>query len=317
MSQPSLVSRAEHLMGQPIDHSESLVPTERRHRVLRCRFQHITAVVKDAGHVEIDAYRRLETSEVTPKVLAHGPGTIVLEDLSGPRLDTVLEHGGRDAARTALSQLASALGTVHRLTLDTSPPVATAAEDERPAITAFRQVCRRLGVAADFEPFEPGPPQCMTQLDVGPDNCIVTPSGLRLIDFELATTDSPYLDSAHWHLGFPCCGCGGGLPPSLVAELDSIHLAVLGREPTPGARERARAVLLCDRIARYVEWDVLDEAWVWGRIAGRRRMLALTSRFDDGGHLPDFSETVKRLEHELRRRWPEVGDSLPVYQALA
>jgi hypothetical protein len=322
MPQLGLVERAQELLGRPVEGIQPLVPEDRRHQVLRCQFAGLSAVVKDAGQVEIDAYLRLQDSNVTPRVLAHEPGTIVIEDLVGPRLDEVLEYGDNDAAVEALHEMAEAFAKVHRLTLDHVPTGdlgldSHAEGGERGAITAFRQVCDRLAVPAVFDTFNPGPVTAMNQVDVGPDNCIVTADGARLIDFELARVDDPFLDTAHWTLGFPCCGYAGAIPPELVAEMDAIHQDALGMEAVPGTRERAAALLLCDRVARYVEWGVLEEAWVWGRVAGRRRIVSLTSHFDDDGHLPAFTETVRMLEQELRRRWPDIGDTLPTYQALS
>ncbi|MGB5759124.1 MAG: hypothetical protein WBM50_19590, partial [Acidimicrobiales bacterium] len=84
-----------------------------------------------------------------------------------------------------------------------------------------------------------------------------------------------------------------------------------------GAADRAAALLLANRLDRLVEWETLTKDWLWGRVGGRQRMLALVAGFDCQDTLPEFTEVVRRLETELRARWPGVADSLPVYEALA
>ncbi len=55
----ALAERAEQVLDLDIMAVEPLVPDGRRHRVIRCRFDGGSVVVKDAGQVEVDAYRRL------------------------------------------------------------------------------------------------------------------------------------------------------------------------------------------------------------------------------------------------------------------
>ncbi len=189
------------------------------------------------------------------------------------------------------------------------------------AVASFRSVCRLLDVAADFDDFVVGPLRSLTQADVGPDNCIVTEDGVKLVDFELAAQDHPLKDAAHWRLGFPCCGCAGAIPAELLDRMDAAHGTTLVQRsgvtgPGEGEAVRARAVWLCNRIVRLVDWDALDEDWQWGRVGGRQRMLALLAEFESAEFLPDFTETIRRLEHRLRARWPDVPDFLPTYPAL-
>lgn len=276
----------------------------------------------------MEAYRRLTGTGVTPRLLAGEPGVVVLEDLPGRRLDDHLVGSSRSTAERALIDMAAALGTVHRATLPSDSASAATGEPEEAETSAsvtldrFRAVCRDLGVRADVDDFTVGPLRTLTQLDVGPDNCIVTPDGPKLIDFELAALDHPLADAAHWRMGFPCSGCAGGIPDRLVAEMDAAHHAALdwrGERDALGAdaADRAAALLLANRLVRLVEWDTLTEDWLWGRVGGRQRLLALVAGFDCQDTLPEFTLAVRRLETELRARWPGVAASLPVYEALA
>ena len=313
------VARAQELLGVAFDRVEPLVPAGRRHRVLRCRCGGNSVVVKqvrEGAIVELEALTLLQDTGRTPRILAADAdlGLLVLEDLAGERLDQVLLRVADPDAARLLVELAAALGAVHRATLrDAAPPA-----DELFSAVAFQRVCQDLGLPAGavVEELEVGPLVALAQGDVGPDNCIATPDGLRLIDFELAGWRDPLLDAALWRLGFPTCGCAGAIPEPLLDEMDAVHEAALGRAVSAGERVRAQARWLCNRIARLFEWGVLDEDWTWGRAGGRQRVLALLRGFDGGDDLPAFTAQVRDLERVLRARWPGVPVTLPLYPAL-
>ena len=65
--------------------------------------------------------------------------------------------------------------------------------------------------------------------DACPDNVLVTPDGLRLLDFEGAARYHALFDAGSLALPFPSCWCHDALAEELRGELLDVHRVTLGR----------------------------------------------------------------------------------------
>ena len=301
-----IAARVEKLVGIRVREVTSLTP---RGRVFRCRTDSGSVIAKVGTPQDAVALARFAPCGRTPRLLAADANLTVMEDLAGERLDAVLLRAGDpDAAADLLVELATALGTLHAATREERSPA-------RVAAGGFTQFCDALGLPFTEE-LPPASAFALTQHDVGPDNCLVTPRGLRVFDFELAAPRDPLTDAATWRMGFPNCGCAGALPAALCARMDDAYRRALGRDLPADAFARAHAERLVERLGRLHGWRVLDDDWDWGRATGRQRVLALLRGFPRRGVFPAFERQLDHLYETLQKRWPGVPDTLPVYPAL-
>ncbi|MHC4160988.1 MAG: phosphotransferase family protein [Planctomycetota bacterium] len=301
-----IAARVEKLVGTRVRDVTSLT---QRDRVFRCRTDSGSVIAKVGAPQDAVALERFAPCGRTPRLLAADADLTVMEDLAGERLDAkLLRAGDPDAAAALLVELATALGTLHAAAPEERSP-------ERVGTEGFEQLCDALGLPFTVE-LPPASAFALTQHDVGPDNCLVTPEGLRLFDFELAAPRDPLTDAAAWRMDFPNCGGAGALPAVLCARMDDAYGRALGRELPAEAFVRAHAERLVERVGRLHGWRVLDDDWDWGRATGRQRVLALLRGFPRRGVFPAFERQLDRLYETLRARWPSVPDTIPVYPAL-
>jgi len=75
----------------------------------------------------------------------------------------------------------------------------------------------KFAAAAGYQVFSPG--------DVCPDNNLITPGGVRFLDFEAAGFHPVYLDAAYLRMPFSSCWCVAALPQALVAEAEEAYRA--------------------------------------------------------------------------------------------
>lgn len=243
MTHGELLAAGGALLGTTLSDPADLVGGWRC-TVLRCRTADGATVVLKQFADRPDALAcftaeaaGLQLTRHGPQVLAADPATalLVLADLgSAPNLADVLTGGSAHDARAALLAWAAAYGT---LAADAACREAELAElrarydrgaepgEEGDWIAELPAVLEALGVDGgcaglelrldEFPVFSPG--------DICPDNNLLFPDGMRVLDFEGADYHSVFLDAAYITMPFSTCWCVFRLPPAIVSEVDSAY----------------------------------------------------------------------------------------------
>ncbi|MFF7994492.1 hypothetical protein ACFZDG_32515 [Kitasatospora xanthocidica] len=178
----------------------------------------------------------------------------------------------------------------------------------------------RIGTAGgeEYPAFTPG--------DTCPDNNLLTPDGLRLIDFEAASFQSVFLTAAYCRMPFATCWCVFALPAGLARRIEAAY--------------RAEVVPIFPALAEDAVWEagMREAVAVWtvnatvsllprtaedGPMHRTRRPVAtrrqvLKHRWETAAELegfPAFTETMRRLLREVADGWQV--DPLPGYPCFA
>ncbi|MFD9124693.1 hypothetical protein [Kitasatospora sp. NPDC059571] len=328
----SIMRTAGSLLGthlsDPVDLGGS-----RRSTVLRCATADGRSVIVKAFTDEPEA-RRAFTGEAAglslalagPELLAVAadPPILVMADLGrAPTLADVLLGSDPKAAEQGLSAWAHGLGrlaaaSVHRRadlaalwarydkgmpSWDDEPWIAANAAAlpgvlDAAGVTAPQDLpgdLARIGTAGgeEYPAFTPG--------DTCPDNNLITPEGLRLIDFEAACFQSVFLTAAYCTMPFSTCWCVFRLPDGTAEGLEETY-----------RREVVAA------------YPVLSEDAVWR--AGMRQAVAVwtvdaTVRLLPRALKEDLPmhrsrRPVPTMRQVLRHRW-EAAQHLTEFPALA
>lgn len=297
-------------------------------------------------------------------------GYLVLEDLgTGGNLAQVLLNpdASPDQATATLRLYADALAAQHAATLgrqaDYAAMLAEVSDDAciitaavRPAthdsadwlaadVPAFLGVCAQLGIGLDARALHDecaaiadlldnaGAWLALSSGDCCPDNHILTPAGLRFLDFEGGTYRHALLDLAYLHLPFPTCWAVKRLPEAAVTQAMSAYRARLAQDHPALARDDnldrtlaqvcafwALRTLNLRRDKHFHLSAVLEADAVWGRATLRQRhVLRLNNAAAlcmQQGVLPALSTTMLDLAATLRMRWGEPAE-MPLYPAFA
>ncbi|ACU77201.1 conserved hypothetical protein [Catenulispora acidiphila DSM 44928] len=210
-----------------------------RSTVLRVRTAAGDTVILKA-HKEHAAYAAeaggLRLTDLGPRLLAEDAEhlLIVMEDLGdAPNLADLLLGGDAEQARAALIQWATTYGRLAVQTAGRESELGQASgqwvtEDmaKLPDLLKVLDVAAPPGLAADldavtaldhdrFRVFSPG--------DICPDNNLLTPEGLRPIDFEGAGFHSVFLDASYSRMPFGSCWCVYRLPKSFSMEAERAY----------------------------------------------------------------------------------------------
>ncbi|MER7769551.1 hypothetical protein [Kitasatospora sp. NPDC096140] len=174
----------------------------------------------------------------------------------------------------------------------------------------------RIGTAGgeEYPAFTPG--------DTCPDNNLLTPDGLRLLDFEAADFQSVFLTAAYCRMPFSSCWCVFALPDGLARRIEAAYRA----EVVPVYPALAKDAVWEDGMRRAVAvWTVHATLGLLPRTAEdgpmhrtRRpvptRRQVLRHRWETAARLdglPAFTETMRRLLREVADGWRV--DPLPGY----
>lgn len=177
----------------------------------------------------------------------------------------------------------------------------------------------RIGTAGgeEYPAFTPG--------DTCPDNNLLTPEGLRLIDFEAACYQSVFLTAAYCRMPFSSCWCVFTLPAALAAEIEQAYRAeVVGAYPALAEDEvwqagmrRATAVWTVDATVRMLPRIGEDGPLHRTRRPAPTRRQVLRHRWETASGLEEFpalAETMRSLLHEVAGAWKV--PPLPGYPAF-
>ena len=297
---------------------------------------------------------------LAPKLLAADRRslTVVMSDLGrAPSLaDTLLgtgqERAGQERAAQALLDWAEACGRLSVAVAGREPELARLRREyaagsrmrapgsgleqrvlgvaERAALVG---VTATEGLAAELAEVaaEMARPACpvFSPGDICPDNNLLTPGGVRFIDFEASGYHAVFLDAAYLRMPFSTCWCVFRLPPGLRAAAEARYRAQVTRIwpelADDGTWERGvrRAV---------AAWSLGSMWWLLGRaltadeslepdaVAAprtrqlmRHRWLVLAGELDAGGEFPAISAMARAL---LAATADWHAEELPLYPAL-
>jgi Ser/Thr protein kinase RdoA (MazF antagonist) len=237
-----------------------------------------TVVVKAHDPAYADHWRRESAALAlvrgrglpVPELLAtvDDPPLVVLADAgSGPNLADALLGDSAATATDRLHAWADALATLHTVTHGVEPEPSIV--DPMPALLAdaadmLVESLPALGVTpgaqalADLRAGAGGfttRADALTPADACPDNNVLTPNGLVLLDFEQACVRHVAWDAAYLLVPWPSCWCSWGLPDEVAAAaLDRWRSGV--RIPAVHGGEFGR-----DLDVAVVVWAVMSSAW--------------------------------------------------------
>ncbi|MFB9832860.1 hypothetical protein [Actinoallomurus acaciae] len=171
--------------------------------------------------------------------------------------------------------------------------------------------------AGEYPAFTPG--------DTCPDNGLLTPTGLRLIDFEAAGYQSVFLTAAYCRMPFSSCWCVFSLPAGLAEEIEQLYRSEVVEAYPALADDTVWHAGMRQAVAA---WTATSTARLLPRIGEdgplhrtrrpvptRRQVLRhrwmLASTVEE---LPAIAETMRLLLREVAEGW-DVGP-LPGYPAF-
>ncbi|MEU4829310.1 hypothetical protein [Streptosporangium sp. NPDC023615] len=299
--------------------------------VLRCRTASGGSVVVKRYGTDPEGLRAFTAEAAGLSMGLGGPGLLgahpslpllVMEDLgSAPTLADVLLGDDPRAALDGLAAWARGLGrlaaeSVHRradmAALSARYGRGAPSWDEEPwtvrRTAEFPEALAGIGLdvprdlageLARIAATDAGDHLAFTPGDTCPDNNLITPGGLRLIDFEAACFQPVFLTAAYCRMPFSSCWCVFSLPPGVAEEIEGIY--------------RAEVVRAYPELAA-------DEIWR----AGVRRAIALWTVHltviliprmadDKPVHRTRPAPTVRQL---MRHRW-EMASTLEEFPAFA
>ncbi|MGA8113982.1 MAG: aminoglycoside phosphotransferase family protein [Actinocatenispora sp.] len=273
-----------------------------------------------------------------PRLLASGtePPVTVLEDLGSGRslADALLGADPADAERH-LHQWVDAIADLHRETwglgAQLGPEVARlAGQQPRSTVDELRNVPEALGNLVDVPAGLDAEIETLvailgsqghavvTPTDACPDNNILTPAGLRLIDFEFAEYRHPAWDAAYLRVPFPSCWCSWAIPADVLDQA----LARYRRRLAPARPYVASPAFDAALDAATLAWTLISTAWFLpaalteqppipddGIVAPTRQAflhhhmdrVAAARNIDE---LPAISRLARTVLARLRGRWP-------------
>ncbi|WP_354644081.1 hypothetical protein [Kitasatospora camelliae] len=332
-----------------------------RSTVLRCRTDEGGTVVVKAFEPEPDSLRGfgaeaagLALGLAGPRLLGVAPDAarplLVMADLgTAPTLADLLLGDDPKAAVDALLAWSRGLGRLAAGSVGHREEFVRATEryaggrplwsEERWVEKATEQlwpVLARLGVdappglageLAEIAGITDDPYQGFTPGDTCPDNNLITPQGLELIDFETCGYQSVFLTAAYCRMPFSTCWCVFELPEQLAQEIEDTYRAeVTGVFPAlaedavweAGVR-RAVAAWTVNATTRLTNYPP-EQAMHRSRrpVASAGQVLAhrwRTAEAVTGVEFPAYAETMRRLLEKVASGWDL--PRLPGYPALS
>ncbi|MDX3385839.1 hypothetical protein PV682_30925 [Streptomyces niveiscabiei] len=349
----SIVRAAAEAVGSRLGGAVDLGGSSRS-TVLRC-------VTGDGGSVVVKAFgegvegRRGFVAEVAglslgiggPRVLGVDAGVplLVTEDFGGaPTLADVLLGSEPGVARDGLVDWARGLGRLAAASVGRRGELArlwarygagVASWEDEPWVARNAQalpgVLEGAGIgvppglveevaragAVGYPAFTPG--------DTCPDNALLTPDGLRLIDFEAACFQSVFLTAAYCRMPFSSCWCVFRLPPGTAEAVEgAFRDEVVGVYPEladdavwEAGMRRAVVVWTVDATVRLLPRTAVDGPLHRTRVPVPTRRQVLRHRWESAGEpaeFPAFTQVMRALSREVAGRW-EV-EALPGYPAF-
>lgn len=338
----ALLAAASTLFGQPLTAPEELGGSGRSVVVRALAADGRSVVVKkyvesDEGVLSFAAESAgLAHTQLGPELLAADPGELmlVMSDLGehASVADRLLDSD-RPLGIAALRDWAVAYATLAASTAARHDEFASLwarysrgrpMRSDRAAyargVTAFLRRAEAVGVVVDevetelqrlnvildehcsrFPVFSPG--------DICPDNNVLTPGGLKMLDFESASYHSLFLDAAYATMPFPTCWCAFRLPEGLPGQIEDWYRAQV-LDTYPDLRDdalwhagvRAAAAIWTIRTTRLLDLAQDDDLPMHPqrlspsiRQIVRHRWTSLLQTLSDTGELPALARCLESL----------------------
>jgi hypothetical protein len=173
----------------------------------------------------------------------------------------------------------------------------------------------------------PGPFLTFIQRDSCPDNCLYTPSGIRLLDFEGGMFAHALLQGVYGRIHFPTCWCVYRMPEHIPLRMEAAYRAELAK----GCQAAADDTLFYRAVVEACAlWFLDDYYWIplstllekdriivaateRQRVMLRAEIVAqITEQF---GHLEALGATARAIATKLRALWPET-EEMELYPAF-
>jgi hypothetical protein len=276
-----------------------------RTTVLRCHKEDNTTVIVKAHHNDAPNFdaeaRGLAFTTHGPQLLAvdHEAALIVMTDLgNGPSLADALLGTDNDRATAALLAWATTYGRIAAETYGREPELqAPNEEDEEndfPATLVELGVTLPNGLEEDLATIQDPPgPRVFSPGDICPDNNVLTPHGLRVLDFEGASYHSVFADAAYTTMPFATCWCVFRLPDGLATRVEATY--------------RTEIATVC---------EIADDTWTRGTatataswVIGMTMLLGKRAMTADAP-MHRTRTPVPSRRQLLRHRWQTMADSL-------
>jgi hypothetical protein len=288
-----------------------------------------------------------ESTGVTARLIAsdQAAGVVVTSDLeSWPTLESVLLGADADAAMRAMTEFGGAVGRLHAGTQGAGERYRKALAglgapdaDAGPGLpwpgVDVEVACAELGlpdarVAAGDAAFvqdriaDAGPFAALTHADLNPSNALVTPQGVRLVDFEGAIFGHIGFDASFLHFPFPTYSAPWAtLPGSVVIEADRAYRRELA-EAMPGEAlgrlDQALAVGAAAALAvRVQRLPLLAGGGQPPRARWRRRaqlvqqIRVFTRLADQTATLSAMADWYARMADAMSSRWSDTTTPPP------
>lgn len=292
---------------------------------------------------ELAALRFAESNfpGIAPRLLAADEPNrvLLLEDLGdGPSLADALLGSDELFARAAVMGYVEGLAALHERTRSLRSPrmspawleelfakTTSSLQDQRdsavPAMVAPAQAdFSRLGTLL----CQPTNSSVFSFGDMCPDNNVLTPTGIRFLDLEVAGYTSPAVDLSNITMPFPTCWCSFDLPAELrdvarnrYASLTSDHAGLEDRWVADAFFAVASAVLTAPTV------DADDEPWVSDdghelptkRVRVLHRLARTLEHQEVEHHVPALAAWLQHAHSSLHDRWNGIGP-LPLAPAF-
>jgi hypothetical protein len=276
-------------------------------------------------------------------------GVVVTTDLGDwPTVESALLGTDADAATRAMVGLGVAVGRLHAGTLGVrvayrdalvdlgDASVHAASRLPWPGVDRWRDVelaCAELGLpdarvaAGDAASVrdrlaDPGPFAALTHTDLNPGNALVTPHGVRIVDFEGAIFGHFGFDASFFHFPFPTYSAHWAtLPDVVVAATDRAYRGELVRIMTGDILDRfdealavGAAAALAVRVQRLPRLAASGQppAIRWRRRAQLVQQIRVFTRLAErAGTLPALAGWFAELSEALSTRWRDATTPPP------
>jgi hypothetical protein len=137
--------------------------------------------------------------------------------------------------------------------------------------------------------------------DICPDNNLLTPGGLRMLDFEGASFHSVFLDAAYARMPFATCWCVYALPEGLAAQIEELYRAEVVRALPDLADDRIWQPGLRAAVAF---WTVCMSTFLLDNVMAEGS-ASQEPHEGDASAPPDTTPHVRQI---LRYRWQSLVD---------
>jgi len=316
-------------------------------KVIMKRFVQLAGFATEAGALSV-----LPAGAPAPQLLAEDPieRVILMTDVgSGPSLADALLGESTDVAGVALCAWAETMAEIHRATSMLGGSFRAAVverggneEQVEPMgrwLVATPSVIEKSGLAVPSELQEEltaiaamlDDPAwgAMSQGDACPDNNIITPAGLHLVDFEGAVFRHVAWDLAYLRVPWPSCWCAWDLPAASAEAATAHYLRALSDRPAradPSTLENAVEVATCAFALIAAAWFLSsalqrDDTLGTPDLPAPSRRAAVLHRFalaaDTAGSLgyQTTATAARSWVDTLRQRWgPRTLPTSPAFR---